>query len=97
MAYRPRKRGAWMRLTSKDILRTFIEDRGLSYGQIADMVGCHRSMISQLVNGHRGTCTEELARRIERCLGVPRNVLFVSNPSAISSRNDKRRMKENAA
>lgn len=91
MAHKPRQRGRWVRLTSRDTLRALIKQRGLSYQQIGDMAGCHRSMISQLVNGHRATCTEDLAKVIARILLVPTEVLFVANPSAISSRNDKRK------
>lgn len=97
MAYKPRTRGSWVRVTNGEILRVMIKDRKLSYNQIGNMVDCHGSMISQLVNGHRSTCTEELATRIARALQVPREVLFVDNESSISSRNDKRVAKSKKA
>lgn len=91
MAHQPRMRGSWVRLRNREMFRILIKERNLSYRQIGDMANCHRSMISQLVNGHRGTCTEDLARVIARILNVPLDLIFEPNESAISSRNDKRR------
>lgn len=82
-------KGTWMRLTSKDTLRALIRQRGLSYGDIGKMADCHRTMISQLVNGNRTSCTPELAERIALCLGVPSEVLFVAQASAASGQNAK--------
>ena len=76
-----------MKLTSRDTLKALIRQRGLSYNDIGQMAGCHRSMISQLANGHRTSCTAELAERVALCLGVPSEVLFVANASAGSGRN----------
>lgn len=97
MTHNPRKRGRWVRLTSQDVFRAFIKDRGLSYKQLGDMAGCHKSMIGQLVNGDRSTCTEDLARSIARVFNVPVEALFAPSESAISSRNDKRRQARKAA
>jgi transcriptional regulator with XRE-family HTH domain len=82
-------KGTYMKLTSKDTLRALIEQRRLSYADIGTMAGCHRSMVSQLVNGHRTSCKPALAERIALCLGVPSEVLFVAHPSAGSVSNDK--------
>lgn len=84
-------KGTWMRLTSRDTLRALIKQRGLSYGQLGQMAGCHRTMISQLVNNHRNSCTPTLADRLSLCLGVPTEVLFVAKTSADSGQSDKRR------
>lgn len=84
-------KGTWMKLTSKDTLRALIKQRGLSYGDIGEMAGCHRTMVSQLVNGNRTSCTPELAEKIALCLGVPSEVLFVAHPSASSGQNIKGR------
>ena len=86
-------RGTWMKLTSKETLRALIKQRQLSYNDIGEMVGCDRSMISQLVNGHRTSCTAELGERIAVCLGVPSEVLFVARASASSGHNSKTREK----
>lgn len=82
-------KGTWMKLQSKDTLRALIKQRGLSYGDIGEMAGCHRSMVSALTNGHRTSCTPELAEKIALCLGVPSEVLFVANASATSGQNIK--------
>lgn len=79
-----------MKLTSKDTLRALIKQRGLSYKDLGDMAGCHKTMISALVNGHRASCTADLGERIARCLSVPSEVLFVARPSAGSGSNSKR-------
>lgn len=81
--------GTWMKLQSKDTLRALIKQRGLSYGDIGNMCGCHRSMISQLANGNRTSCKPKLAEKIAVCLGVPSEVLFVAHVSAVSGLNDK--------
>lgn len=78
-----------MKLCSKDVLRAMIKSRGLSYEDVGRAAGCHRSMISALVNGHRSSCTPALGERIALCLGVPIEVLFVPNVSAVSGRNGK--------
>ena len=88
MARKRWPRGTWMKLTGKAILRALIEQRGLSYGDLGSLANCHRSMISALVNGHRTSCTPELAERIAMSLNVPLEVLFVPKLSAPSSRND---------
>jgi len=82
-------KGTWMKLTSKDTLRALIKQKGLSYRDIGDLADCHRSMISQLANGHRTSCTPILAEKIAVCLGVPREVLFVERTSAASGYNAK--------
>lgn len=84
-------KGTYMKLNNRDMLRALIEHSGLSYQDIGTMAGCHRSMISQLVNGHRKSCTGPLAERISLCLGVPSELLFVAHVSAGSGSNDKRK------
>lgn len=78
-----------MKLTSKDTLRALIKQRGMSYEDVGRAAGCHRTMISQLVNGNRTSCTPTLAERISLCLGVPSEVLFVAQPSAAAVRSTK--------
>jgi transcriptional regulator with XRE-family HTH domain len=78
-----------MKLTSQETLKALIKQRRLSYNDIGEMSGCHRSMISQLVNGHRKSCTPDLAENIARSLGVPREVLFVDRTSATGGRDER--------
>jgi plasmid maintenance system antidote protein VapI len=80
-----------MKLTSKDTLRALVRQKGVSYADLGQAAGCHKSMISALVNGHRTSCTTELAERIALVLGVPSEVLFVPHASAGSVNHDKRR------
>lgn len=88
MALRRWPKGTWMNLTSKDTLRALVKQRGFSYGDVGRMAGCHKTMISALVNGHRTSCSPELAERISECLGVPSEVLFVPRTSSVSVGND---------
>lgn len=85
-------KGTWMRLTSKDTLRALIGQKGLSYRDVGELANCHRSMISQLANGHRTSCTPPLAEKIAVCLGVPLEVLFVPHASADGGRTNKRKV-----
>jgi transcriptional regulator with XRE-family HTH domain len=73
-----------MQVQNKDFLKATIQQRNLSYADVAEMADCHKSMIGQLASGHRTSCTPELAERIARCLGVPRGLLFVERASAVS-------------
>lgn len=84
-------KGTWMKLQSKDTLRALIKQRGMSYEDVGRGAGCHRSMISALVNGHRTSCTTVLAERISLCLGVPYEVLFVPQTSTGSGHDNKGR------
>lgn len=79
-------KGTWMKVISQDVLKALIRARNLSYGDVGEMADCHRSMVSQLANGDRTSCTPELAERIARCLGVSIDVLFVPKVSADSGR-----------
>lgn len=90
-------KGTWMKLNSKETLRALIKQRGLSYGDVGVMVGCNRSMISQLVNGARPSCSPVLAERLAVCLGVPVEVLFTPNASAGSGDGSKSARKVSAA
>lgn len=76
-----------MQLISKDTLKALIQQRGFSYKDVGEMAGCHRSMIGQLASGHRKSCGTDLAENIARCLGVPRELLFVARVSAVSGQS----------
>lgn len=86
MAKRHWPKGTWMQVISKDTLKALIQQRGLSYADVGEMAGCHRSMIGQLVSGHRISCKPTLAENIARCLGVPVELLFLPRASAASGR-----------
>jgi len=77
-------KGTWMKLISEATLKALIQQRGLSYRDVGDMCGCHRSMIAQLANGARTSCKPVLAENIARCLMVPLEILFEPRASAVS-------------
>lgn len=89
MATRRWPKGTWMKLTSKDTLRALIKQRDLSYADVGRAAGCHKTMVSALANGYRPSCTPKLAERISKCLGVPLEVLFVPQASAVGGSSDK--------
>lgn len=82
-----------MKLTSGQILRAFMDQRGVSNMDVALAAGVGRTWISALVNERRTSCTPRVAERIERFLGVPPGVIFVPKASALSGRNDNRKGK----
>lgn len=84
-------KGTWMKLQSRDILKSLMEDerRNFSMARLARYSGCSKSFISHLLAGRKSTCTPELATRIAEALDVPVELLFVPNASADSGRNIK--------
>lgn len=80
-----------MKLTSKDTLRALIKQRQMSYAAVAHLAGCHMTMISALVNGHRTSCTADLAANIAEALSVPLDILFVPGASPQGGQNVKSR------
>lgn len=92
------KEGTYMRLSSTDKLKTFvttqedleryrsgkpIDPKKISQGDLARAAQVHRSFISQLVVGHRTSCSPLVAERICDRLGVHVTLLFdVERPAA---------------
>lgn len=70
-------RGAYMRLRSRTVLRSVMQERGKSWQQLADDVECSKSFVGALVQGRKTDCKWELARRLEEALAVPRDFLFM--------------------
>jgi transcriptional regulator with XRE-family HTH domain len=90
-------KGTWMRLTSGQILRAFMDTKGLSNADIAAHARVGRTFISALVNERRTSCTPEVALRIAERLEVPLEVLFTPRPSAASGGSVSTRRKDAAA
>lgn len=84
-------KGTWMKLQSRDILRSLMEDerRNFSMSKLARYSGCSKSFISHLLAGRKTSCTPELAERIAEALDVPVTLLFVPGESADCGRNIK--------
>lgn len=74
-------RGTWMNLTSAVILKELMETRDFDQARLARYAGCSQSFVSQLVNGHKKSCSQELAGDLSEALGVPVSVLFVASDS----------------
>lgn len=94
MYYRRRQRwpkGTYMRLTSKERLKTFvitqedieaarkghpIDPRKIPQRELSRRIGAHESLIGHLTSGRNRTCKPETALRIAEVLGVHVSVLF---------------------
>lgn len=74
-------KGTWMNLTSLVILKELMKSKGFDQAKLARYAGCSQSFISQLVNGHKSSCSQELASDISEALGVPTAVLFMPSES----------------
>ncbi|SDW86142.1 addiction module antidote protein, HigA family [Arthrobacter sp. cf158] len=53
-----------------EYLEEWIEDQGLSQQHVADLLGCSRKQVNEIVNG-RAPITHETAIRLERVVGIP--------------------------
>lgn len=53
-----------------EYLEEWIEDQGLSQQRVADLMGCSRKQVNELVNG-RAPVTSDTAIRLERVVGIP--------------------------
>lgn len=74
-------KGTWMNLTSLVILKELMKSKGFDQAKLARYAGCSQSFISQIVNGHKNSCSQELAAEISEALGVPMSVLFAASES----------------
>ncbi len=74
-----------VRHRSPALTRELMRTKGYSYREIAERVGCGKTMIQRLVTDDPGqrksTCSARLGERIAEVLGVPAEVLFAPSPS----------------
>lgn len=73
------RKGTWMRLNSKDLLRALVgpePDKKMSGRTLARYIDRHPSFIDHLLSGRRNSCTPQTAERIAEALGVPLTLLF---------------------
>lgn len=89
-------KGTWMNLTSAVMLRELMETRDFDQARLARYAGCSQSFVSQLVNGHKKSCSQELARDISEALSVPVGVLFAASTST-DGRSFRKRVTRGAA
>jgi len=89
-------KGTWMNLTSAVILKELMDTRDFDQARLARYAGCSQSFVSQLVNGHKKSCSQELATDISEALGLPVSVLFVPSDST-DGRSFRKRQTRGAA
>ena len=89
-------KGTWMNLTSAVILKELMETKDFDQARLARYAGCSQSFISQLVNGKKKSCSQELARELSEALAVPVSVLFVPSTST-DGRSFRKRVTRSAA
>ncbi|MGW5514037.1 HigA family addiction module antitoxin [Nocardia africana] len=53
-----------------EYLEEWIDDQGLSQQRVADLLGCSRKQVNEIVNG-RAPITDDTAMRLERVVGIP--------------------------
>lgn len=81
MARRKHPKGTWMKLNSAVILTELMDTKGFDQAKLARYAGCSQSFVSQLVNGRKSSCSQELADHIAEALEVPTMVLFAASES----------------
>jgi plasmid maintenance system antidote protein VapI len=65
-----------MKLRDNELLGQYLEHKDMTQARLARYVECSRQFISQLVNGHKNTCTPDVAKRIEEALDLIPGTLF---------------------
>jgi HTH-type transcriptional regulator/antitoxin HigA len=53
-----------------EYLEEWIDEQGLSQQRVADLLGCSRKQVNEIVNG-RAPVTDDTAMRLERVVGIP--------------------------
>lgn len=53
-----------------EYLEEWIEDQGMSQQRVADLLGCSRKQVNEIING-RAPVTSDTAMRLERVVGIP--------------------------
>lgn len=79
-----------MRLTSAATLRALMDQKGVSYADLAASAKVTKGFISHLARQRRHTCTPKVADAIARRLDVPLSLLFVASTSTTGSRSGDR-------
>lgn len=82
-----------MRLISGGTLRALMEQKGVSYADMALAAGCSKGFVSHLAKGRKKTCTPAVAERIARRLDVPLTLLFVPSTSTTAGGSDQQSKK----
>jgi hypothetical protein len=92
--YRRWPKGTWMKLISKERLRSFIgpePGKKMSGRTLARYAGVHPSFIDHLTSGRRKSCEPATATRIAEALSVPLDILFEVHMSTTEQHTGKER------
>lgn len=76
-----------MRLTSAATLRALMDQKDVSYADLAASAKVTKGFISHLARERRSTCTPKVADAIARRLDVPLPLLFVASTSTTGGRD----------
>lgn len=84
--------GIWMRLKDRKRLAKIMAIQDVSARGLADAIGWKsHSYMNRLLNGQAKTCSSDSALAIAYYLGVPQDVLFVTEVSTADGRNIARK------
>ncbi len=70
-----------MRLRDPQRLRGYMKVQDYSQSRLARQANCSRQFIHMLLTGQRRSCSDDIAARIEDCLGVLPGTLFAPSES----------------
>lgn len=83
--------GVYMQLSSPEALKAWLKHKGMSYADLALLVGCSKQFVHKLAAGQKNTCSPGLAQRIEMVLLPPQELrgpgdlpLFVARGSNVA-------------
>lgn len=77
-----------MRLRDPQQLAGFMQVQDRSQSQLARQANCSRQFVHMLLTGQRRSCNDDIAARIEDCLGVLPGTLFAPSLSP-TTRHDE--------
>jgi plasmid maintenance system antidote protein VapI len=70
-----------MRLRDPQRLQGYMQVQDCSQSRLARQAQCSRQFVHMLLTGQRRSCNDDIAARIEDCLGVLPGTLFVPSVS----------------
>jgi plasmid maintenance system antidote protein VapI len=70
-----------MRLRDPQRLQGYMQVQDCSQSRLARRAQCSRQFVHMLLTGQRRSCNDDIAARIEDCLGVLPGTLFAPNVS----------------
>jgi hypothetical protein len=77
-----------MRLRDPQRLQGYMQVQDCSQSRLARHAKCSRQFVHMLTTGQRRSCSEDIAARIEDCLGVLPGTLFAPSVSTTMEHSD---------